>query len=525
MADTSALERALINADAAGDTAAAQTLASEITRLRSAPASAQEQPSTPATPGVKRVYIGPKPGLAETGVDALKSAGIGLAEGAIGIAGLPGDARQMASSATSFIGNALGASPSTVDGIKSAAAAVAPGIFKGPTSADIQSGIEGVTGKFYEPQTTVGEFARTAGQFAPAMVGGPGSAGAKLLTRVTAPALASEGAGQLTKGTSLEPFARFGGAVLGGAGAAKLAAPAKAAAPTAGEIKSISRMAYKHPDVSAIEIDPKSTAKAADDITAYLNRDGFRPIGAPGTYNILQELKSPVGATAKIEDVTSVKSALSKLAATPGAEGAAAKTAISRIDKYLSGLAQPDLLAGDATKATKILKMAAGDWRSGSSLQTVNEAVEKAQRQAARSHSGTNIDNATRQKFSSILDNPKKAKFFTTEEQAQMQKIVDGTFVGNMSRKVAKLFPTTGLGGMASGTIGVSTGGLGFALPAVGYAAMKLGDRMTANSVRDLQRMIAMNSTPGRALPAQAPSTNPALAGLLSGFLESRSPR
>lgn len=523
MADVSALERALINADAAGDTAAAQTLASEITRLRST--AAPEQPHTPATPGVKRVYIGPEPGLAETGADALKSAGIGLVEGAIGLAGLPGDARKMASSATSFIGNALGADPSTIDGIKSAASAVAPGIFSGPTSADIQSGIEGVTGKFYEPQTTVGEFARTAGQFAPGIIGGPGGAGAKLLSRVAAPALASEGAGQLTKGTGLEPFARFGGAVLGGAGAAKLANPAALTAPTATEIKGASRMAYKHPEVKALEIDPKSMAKAADDITAHLNSEGFRPIGAPGTYNILQELKSPVGATARIEDITSVKSALSKIASTPGAEGAAAKTAISRIDKYLANLAQPDLLAGDAARATKILKQAGGDWRSGSSLQTVNEALEKAQRQASRSHSGTNIDNATRQKFSSILDNPKRAKFFTTEEKAQMQKIVDGTFTGNLARKVAKLFPTTGLGGMASGTIGVSTGGLGFALPAAGFGAMKVADKATANAVRDLQRMIAMNSTPGRALPPQLPSTNPAAAGLLSGLIESRSPR
>lgn len=527
MADTSALERALINADAAGDTAAAQALASEITRVRSTAAPAAEATSTPPTPGVKRVYIGPEPSLADTGMDALKSAGIGLAEGAIGLAGLPGDGRQMASSATSFIGNALGADPATIDNIKSVASAVAPRLFQLPTSSEIQSGIEGVTGKFYEPQTTVGGYARAAGQFAPALIGGPETLAMKALTRVAAPAIASETAGNLTKGSGLEPLARLGGAVLGGAGAAKLARPAPIAAPSASDIKGASRLAYKHPEVKALEIDTKSTAKAADDITAHLNNEGFRDFAgsAPGTFRLVSELKTPVGNTAKIADISSVKTALNKLSGTPGPEGAAAKTAISRIDKYLANITQPELLAGDAARATKILKQAGGDWRSGSSLETVNEALAKAQRQASRSHSGTNIDNATRQKFSAILDNPKKSKFFTTDELAQMQKIVDGTFVGNMARKVAKLFPTTGLGGMASGTIGVSTGGLGFALPAAGFAAMKLGDRATLNAVKELQRKIGMNSSLGRALPAQLPSTNPAAAGLLSGLLESRSSR
>jgi hypothetical protein len=73
-----------------------------------------------------------------------------------------------------------------------------------------------VTGPLYKPQTLLGQYADTAVQFLPALLGGPESLALKLGTRVLAPAIASETAGQLTKDTAAEPYARFAGAVLGG---------------------------------------------------------------------------------------------------------------------------------------------------------------------------------------------------------------------------------------------------------------------------------------------------------------------
>ncbi len=534
MADTSALERALINADAAGDTAAAQTLASEIARLRSTSAPVQDQPSTPATPGVKRVYIGPEPSLAETGADALKSAGIGLAEGAIGLAGLPGDARQMASSATSFLGNALGANPSTIDSIKSAASAIAPGIFKGPTSADLQSGIEGVTGKFYEPQTTVGEFARTAGQFAPGMIGGTGGAGAKLLSRVAAPALASEGAGQLTKGTGLEPFARFGGAVLGGAGAAKLANPARVAAPTADALGDAASAAYKHPTVAALELNPSSMKFASSQITSGLNSKGFRELTAPQTYGLVKELEKPLGTTGRVADIQSVRTALGKVAGNFNnlTEQAAANKAIRGIDDYLAKLKPFDVAAGDAKAAASILNDAKANYAAKMRTTKLDNAEYRAELNTASAHSGGNINNATRQALKSILISPSKRRGFSAEEIAQMEKVVKGTATANVMRAVGKLLSIKGFLGahIAAGSAATApfTGGLslaGLAIPAAGQVAKLIGNRSTANAIMRLDEMTAMRSPLGRALPAQLPSTNPAAAGLLSGLIESRSPR
>lgn len=156
--------------------------------------------------------------------DVAKSGGVGLAKGAISMAGLPGDARQVASLATDKIGQMLGASPEAVASFKDKAQQAGymiPGlnyIAAGPTSADLQKKVEGVTGEFYKPQTTAGQYAQTVGEFAPGLLGGPGGIGRRALTQVLAPGLGSEAAGQAAEKFGPEgsaPYARVGGAIAG----------------------------------------------------------------------------------------------------------------------------------------------------------------------------------------------------------------------------------------------------------------------------------------------------------------------
>lgn len=145
--------------------------------------------------------------------DVAKSAGIGLAKGGIGLAGMAGDITDLGAKglekASNYINDKLGfsryerpAAPSVLNNI--------------PTADSLQKNVESVTGEFYKPKTIAGEYAQTAGEFAPALIGGPESLAAKALTRVAVPAVASETAGQLPgiKGTAAEPYARIAGAVL-----------------------------------------------------------------------------------------------------------------------------------------------------------------------------------------------------------------------------------------------------------------------------------------------------------------------
>lgn len=144
-----------------------------------------------------------------TAADVAKSFGSGVASGLVGLAGLPGDLAEYGARgldrASRFVGGLVGAD-------------VQPRPDRAPTygSADIGKAVKNVTGDFYEPQTTAGEYARTVGEFAPGIIGGPGSVGLRAVTQVAIPGLASEAAGQLSKGTAVEPYARVAGAVAGG---------------------------------------------------------------------------------------------------------------------------------------------------------------------------------------------------------------------------------------------------------------------------------------------------------------------
>lgn len=140
----------------------------------------------------------------------------GVGRGAAGLVGLPGT-----------IGNAINDGLSWATGIQPLPAS--------PFSSEgAQSALSTVTGgaSDYQPQTTAGEYAGTVGEFLPgAAIGGANLA--NLVRFGALPGLASEGAGQLTEGSSIEPYARI---------AAALAAPAvpalasKAISPFSGAI-------------------------------------------------------------------------------------------------------------------------------------------------------------------------------------------------------------------------------------------------------------------------------------------------
>ena len=158
----------------------------------------QQQGSQPAQMGVVE--------------DVARSAATGAGEGVTQSVGLLGDAQSMMDSFGTAVGDFFGLKPLTPEqqaGFQRDNA---------PTTAAIEQGI-GFDKIKHEPQTTAGEFTRTAASFAgPAAVSGIGRGAVKTAVKYgVAPGLASETAGQLTEGTDYEPIARVLGG-LGGAG-------------------------------------------------------------------------------------------------------------------------------------------------------------------------------------------------------------------------------------------------------------------------------------------------------------------
>jgi hypothetical protein len=155
----------------------------------------------------------------------------GLAGGAIGFAGAPADTNQLHKTFGSKIGDVLGISPETQSKIGAGYDLAAKTGLLGPllslgtvspTSDTIKNAIEEKIGPLPEARTVPGQYVQTGAELLPALLGNKGSLIRGLATQVAVPAIVSETAGQLTKGTAVEPYTRMLGAVVGGVAGAKL---------------------------------------------------------------------------------------------------------------------------------------------------------------------------------------------------------------------------------------------------------------------------------------------------------------
>ncbi len=423
--------------------------------------------------------------------DIAKSGGIGLAKGVIGLAGLPGDVSSWMG------GNFL------------------------PTSAGIQKKIEGVTGQFYEPKTTAGQYAQTIGEFAPAALGGPETLGARLL-RVLGPAVASETAGQATKGTALEPAARVVGALAGGRVGV---APARlAAAPSLEDIATAKQADYQAVRDLGVTFKPQAVKRMVGDIRNDLEQQGITADVADVTHKTLDRLEAR-NTPSTITDIDNTRKVLGQLAkgsTSPNTmeriNAGAAQQAIRAVDEALPQFQPADFATGTANhaKAIEHLTNARGNAAVEFQARALDRAEYRAANNAAAANSGTNYENALRQQLKSILNNPARANQFAPSLRAEMQKIVRGEGTRNMIRFVGNLLG----GGGGIGAIGTAAAGhmalpgLGAFAPVVGYGIKKIGNAITERAVNRLNEQVRAASPLGQAQTAAMSRPRPRLTPL-----------
>ena len=147
-------------------------------------------------------------------------------------------------------------------------------------------------------------------------------------------------------------------------------------------------------------------------------------------------------------------------------------------------------IGGDNLKAVQALKTARELNKRVSKTTVLEDALNKAERQASVTGSGGNVDNATRQKINAILNNKKIVKSFSAEERAMMEKLARGTEVGNKLRLAGKLSPS-GNGLMAALGIGGAMTNPILGIPSlVGIGAKALADRTTKKTAETLLAMV-----------------------------------
>lgn len=424
--------------------------------------------------------------------DVAKSAGTGVLKGVYGLAGLPGDV-------ASLFPESWRDAPEK----------------RLPTTADITSTAEKVTGKLHEPQTTAGKFAQTVGEFAPAAIGGPETLIPRIARRVIAPGLATEAAGQAAEAYTpeLAPTVRAATALATGM---RWRSPKGEYLPR-DVIEDAAASHYQHPDVKGLVVEPGAMSNLRSSIERDLNQVTRQRL-APNTYGTIEELEKPLypalGPNAQgavtIDDIDSVRKILNRQRmnfSSPGEERLAANIAVQKIDDFLANLKQPDLRSGNAASGVSHLQDARADWAAAKRMEMVDDKIQSAVLRAASTYSGHNVENAIRQNLRAIL-NPKDKKLragWTDEELDRVRQIVEGGGWSNFLREVGNRTAGNLPLWLSVGEAAISGHPGLMAIPLAGRALKTVTNRAAEERAAGLGQLLSERSPEGKLFRATRP--------------------
>lgn len=364
-----------------------------------------------------------------------------------------------------------------------------------------------ITGPMHQPESASGRIGQSIGEALgnPGSYIGPGGMATKVGGAVLSGVL-SEGAGELTKGTKAEPFARIGGGILGGATAGVAASETQAARLSAGlpskaAIKADATAAYDAIAKAKLQATQHSVDVLSKDIQASLDADLIVPASAPRTFRAIEQLEKGGGDVAQM---MAIREKLGKIGPQEGTDYAAASHVRDRIDQFIETLDPSEVVVGDPKFTSQTLERARASWKSYKQLDTLDRIGEEAEHRAASTGTGANQINTIRQNVRKILDSDKKSRGFSAEAKEQMERIVMGTWATNRARWASKFAPSgvvsTGFGVLAGEAAGP---GVGTAVAAGGLLGRYLGEYLTKRQLRQLEDLIRSESPLGKAAATQ----------------------
>jgi hypothetical protein len=383
------------------------------------------------------------------GEDMLRSGLSGLQRGVVGLIGLPGDVRDLAAQGfEAATGYELPNMPSWMP------AQIGPIPTGSKTSAQYQRAYENFGGPTHTPQTTAGEYAQTAGEFAPAAIGGAGGLirrGAQALI----PALASETAGQVTRHVApeYENAARVGAAIATGgvgarAGASKLP---KGAAPSTDELGDMARIAYDRADKAGLVMRPASFGTMVRDAVSNVVREGIDKTIHPKAHAAANRLVQVVSTNQPLtlQQFDTLRRVVRGAAKSiEPDERRLANIIIDRMDEYLDTIKAKDIAAGDLRMANSSIKEARSLWRRMRKSELIDDALERAGVRAGQ-FSVAGKENAIRTEFRQYaLRMTRDKRFrntFTPEEQKLIRQLGNMGSTVNILRTLGKLAPRSAL--------------------------------------------------------------------------------
>jgi hypothetical protein len=384
-----------------------------------------------------------------------------------------------------------------------------------------------------KPTTLPAQYAATLGDYSIAAAA-PGSLPQRIAQAVV-PGLASETAGQLTQGTPLEPLARIAGGIAGGAAvsaAPGVAAAARGAAkpqklpiPSLDELQQSKNAAYAAADQAGVRYAPQSVQAMAAGVDKALQDADIDAELNPKASRALQILKDRAanGQLNSLSDIDRVRKIVSRnvMSSNDPAEQFMGQKIINGIDDFINGATPQDVVAGDPQQAAEFIGNARALNTRFMKMDALQEALKNAEFTAARSGSGGNVDNATRQ----ALDRLRKSiTNWTPDEEQALEQAIKGNGAQNLLRLLGKASPEgNGLMQVLNMGEAVHSGGASLPMTIGATLAKRAADRMTQAHVDNLLSLVGNGGATPPApsiVPPQlrAPATlPPAIAAIMGG--------
>jgi hypothetical protein len=295
--------------------------------------------------------------------------------------------------------------------------------------------------------------------------------------------------------------------------------------PTAQELKAAGSAGFDQARNLGVDYAPEAVKSMTDDIARTLQEVGFDSITAPKTSALLAKAgaipEADDGAVVtSLNNLISLRKALQEAAGSgDAAERAAASRAIDAVDGFISAADPSSVVAGAASSAGSVLDAARGNYAAAMRSGSVTEALTKAERNAAKSNSGQNLDNTTRQRLESVL--AKDTRGWSPEEKQLLDDIVRGKHGANLARRVGNWLGggggvmqtiMAGLGATAGHVVGGPGGAIvGATVPAaLGTTAKGVSAAITRGQAKKLDEILRMRSP----LYQQNAKTPPVVQGI-----------
>lgn len=293
----------------------------------------------------------------------------------------------------------------------------------------------------------------------------------------------------------------------------------QSAIPDLDELRANKTAAYKRVDDMGVRYSPKALDDLITGIGDEVTAARINQVRHPKAFSMLQDIRSKVvtGQSPTLSELDDLRQVIRRdVANSPDeAERFFGSKMINNIDEFVDAAGSGQIVSGKAGEGAQAIKTARDLNKRLRNYERITMQATKAERRAASTGSGGNIDNASRQNVRAILDNPRTAKFYSPADKAAMDKIVMGSKPQNFARQIGKMSPS-GNGLQQALALGATAyNPLMAAVPGVGMVSKAIADRSTRKGVEDLLGQIA-NGAPVPKAPAMDETMKRILAAIMA---------